>query len=430
MLEQIIFLLVSFSLFVLIFSKIIRRNDSNYFLLLILQAFGIAICFFEIKLKVSANILLKIIRYIFAGIMPILILILEAKGIFFSEFITKFVAKLYISVNNTKKAKDILVKFVSKYPENYYGHKLLAEVYEIEGGMRKAIDEYVMVLDIKGDDHNSYYRIAYLLNELGKKDESIEMLQNLLKSKPEYYDGTKLLGDILCEQERFKEAANVYQDALKYHSADFDLYYDLGMVFTRLNDFSQAKEMYEKAAELNHRLYNAYYNLGQICFIEKDLEAAEKYFEKSIYGEDVEAMSYYQLAKIYAIKDQKDKAITFVNKAIELDQSLLKKAEKDTAFSEIKQYITVSVKMDNEIEEKNTQKEFEELKKSDEVVAQKHLEETTELVQKIKENTVSEKVSSIIKNEKLKKFLEKAQEDDERLENELDSKEIEKDNNT
>ena len=53
----------------------------------------------------------------------------------------------------TKKAKNLLVKFVSKYPDSYEGHKLLAEVYEKEGGMRKAFDEYVMALDIKGNEY-------------------------------------------------------------------------------------------------------------------------------------------------------------------------------------------------------------------------------------------------------------------------------------
>ena len=34
--------------------------------------------------------------------------------------------------------------------------------------------------------------------------------------------------------------------------------------------------------------------------------------------EELEAMSYYQLAKIYVYKGEKDKAINFLNKAIEV----------------------------------------------------------------------------------------------------------------
>ena len=47
------------------------------------------------------------------------------------------------------------------------GHKMLAEVYQKEGGMRRAIDEYVTAIDIKKNDYKSYFKIAQLLKDLG-----------------------------------------------------------------------------------------------------------------------------------------------------------------------------------------------------------------------------------------------------------------------
>ena len=67
---------------------------------------------------------------------------------------------------------------------------------------------------IRSNDYKSYFKISKLLNDLGKKDEAIEMLQNLVKNKPDYYEASIQLGELLCEQERFKEAANVYNAAL------------------------------------------------------------------------------------------------------------------------------------------------------------------------------------------------------------------------
>ena len=174
-------------------------------------------------------------------------------------------------------AKSILVKLVSKYPQSYMGHKLLAEVYQKEGGMRRAIDEYVTAVDINKKDYKSFFKIADLLRDLGKKDEAIQMLEMLIKAKPDCYEGSCLLGELLCEQERFKEAANVYNAALIYNPGEFDLYYNLGIVYTRLSDFQMAKEMYEKAAAINHKMYGANYNLGLIAFIQRDYDTAEKF---------------------------------------------------------------------------------------------------------------------------------------------------------
>ena len=246
------------------------------------------------------------------------------------------------------------------------------------------------------------------------------MLENLVKNKPDYYEGSCLLGDLLCEQERFKEAANVYEAALKYRPADFELYYNLGIVYTRLSDFQLAKEMYERAAEINHKLYGAHYNLGQIALIQKDLDTAAQCFEKSLYG-DLEAMSYYQLAKIYALKGEKDKAINFINKAIELEPKLLKIAAKERAFKDIREHITVSVKMEEQEEKEQVEDEEEEIQedtkshvlKREERAAQIFLEETNNLIDEINENTKKEeqeklekRVSNIIDMERLKKLEE------------------------
>ena len=411
MLEKIIFLLGAFLLFIVIFYKIIRKNDTNYIALIVFQAFGIVICFFEINMGITAGMFFMTLRYLCSIIIPIMVVLFEINGINFSEILSIFRVNFWMMIGDRKAAKDILIKLVSKYQDSYIGHKMLAEIYEKEGGMRKAIDEYVAALDQKKDDYKSYFKIADLLNELDRKDEAIEMLQNLVKVKPDSYEGTILLGELLCEQERFKEAANVYQDGLRYYSADFELYYSLGIVFTRLNEFTLAKEMYEKAAELNHLLYGAYYNMGQICFIERDLEAAEKYFVKCINDDDLEASSYYQLAKIYAIKGEKEKAIEYVNKAIKINYKLLKKAEKEKVFEEIREFFTVSVNMEEEQkeEEEEQEKKISSREKS-EKFAQKYLEETYNLVEIMNENTIKqkaqEKVTNIINREKLRKMLE------------------------
>lgn len=444
--EKIVFNLIAFSLFIIIFFKIIRRNDTNYISLLVLQALGITISFFEISLGMDAPVLIKAIRYALSIFLPVAIIIMEFRGINFSEILSVMAASFLFAIGDTKTAKAILVKLITKYPNSYLGHQNLGRIYEYEGGMRRAIDEYVAAVDIKKNDYDSYYKIANLLNELGKKEEATEMLQNLIKNKPDYYEGSCLLGELLCEQERFKEAANVYEAALRFRPEDFELYYNLGIVYTRLNQFEIAKQMYERAAEINHRLYGAHYSLGQIALIQKDLETAQVCFENSMY-DDLEAMSYYQLAKVCALKGEKDKAITFINKAIELEPKLLKIAIKERAFKDIKEHITVSVNMDKEEPVHEVDEGGEEVQKiekdpkshilkKEERAAQIYLEETNSLIDDINANTEKEKekekekeierrVANIIDMERLKKLeeIDKREEQDkenEKVDNEED----------
>lgn len=376
--EKIIFNILAFSLFVLMFFKMIRKNDSNYIVVLCMQALGITISFIEIIFRLQLGAFMRIFIYLLSVIIPMIIIYIEYKNINFSELIYVGLSKVAALFGNTKASKNFLIKLVSKYPESYLGHKMLAKLYEKEGGMRKAIDEYVQVIDINKQDYESYYRISYLLNELDKKEEAAGMLETLLRKKPDMLEATTLLADLYCEQERYKEAANIYNDALKYNPGSYDVYYNLGIVYTMLNDFQNAKICYEKAAAINTLTYSSYYYLGEINFIYNDLEEAEKQFMLAVKDNDLEPKAYYNLAKIYMLRGDKENAIKFLNVAIEVDPYMYKKAEVEPIFIPIKAYMNFPNL--EEAEERKVTFTKKERK------AQKHLEETTKLVGKLSRN--------------------------------------------
>jgi len=371
--ERIIFNVLAFTLFILMFIKMIAKNDTNYLIIIGLQALGIAISFVETVLGHTLWLGFKILTYLLSIVLPIVILYYERRNINVVENAYAIFAKGLAQLGNRKKAKQILVDLVTKNPESYKGHKYLAEIYEREGGMRRAIDEYVKAIDIRKNDYDSYYKIAELLNGLSQKEQSITMLNNLLRIKPEYYQASNLLGDLLIEQGKYKEAVNVYQDALKYRPADYEMFYNLGIAYTMLNDFVSAEEAYKKAALINHLKHTTDYTLGQIALICDELEKAEAYFMEALFEEVVEPLAYYQLAKLSLKKGQREKAIAFMNKAIELDPNMQEKLEEEI-FISIKAYI-----VKNENEEKVCKKEMNEKQKK----VTEHLDKTYEVVQKL-----------------------------------------------
>ena len=350
--EKIIFSIIAFSLFVIMFFKMIRRNDTIYIAVLVAQALGIALNFIEIIFSLNLNIGVKSIIYFASVILPIYIIVTEAKKKIFAERVKLLVARIALKLNNTKIAKKILLELAKKYPESYGTHRYLAEVYEKEGGMRKAIDEYVRAVDLNKKDYDSYYRISFLLNELGKKDDAKVMLQNLLSKKPDYLNATILLGDIYCDIGEYKEALNTYASGLRYAPNDYNLLYSMGMAYTLLNDFKNAKICYEKAAIINNLLFNAYYNIAQINFISNDLEEAEKYFTKALDDEDLEADAYYHLGKIYMLRGDYDNAVKFVNLSIQLDKTYIKIAMKEPLFIPVASKFDFPIIDDEDIVEK------------------------------------------------------------------------------
>lgn len=383
--EQLIFTVISLAIFVYTFFKMIRKNDTSYVIILILEAIGIALNFIEFAFTIKLNIVLDIAKYVLSILVPIIAIILETRGITLLEIINITKAKFYLAIGNDKKAKEALIKLITKMPNSYKGHKLLAELYEKEGGMRKAIDEYVQAIDINKKDYNSYYKVAELLDNLGKKDEAAEMLFNLLNIKPDMYKATVLLGDILIEKERYKDAANIYQEALRFNPMSYDLNYNLGIVYTMLNDFQNAKICYEKAAEINSLAYNCKYALAEIALIYKDLEEAERRFLEAIEEEELSADGYFELAKIYLIKGDKDTAIKYTNTAIDINSKrIVEKVKKDTIFIPIMARISIPFNLENRL---NEDEKVAKLQEKD-IKAKEHLEEMVDITRHLSYNDI------------------------------------------
>ena len=332
MLERILFNVIALGLFLFLFFRMIQKNDTNYIYVLALQALGIAIGFFALIINVKLPVIVLILTYIFSIILPIIIILIERKGITLTEVIYISIYKMYSKLGLEDKAKNIILKLVEKDKYSFYGHKLLAEVYEKEGNLEIATEEYIRASNIKPNEDKIQYKIAELFNKTGKQNGAVKILQELLRKKPEWQEATLLLGDIFQEQERFKEAVNVYLDAIQYHPENYDLYYNLGMVYTMLNDFQSAKEYYEKAAELNSLLYNAKYNLGQIALLYNELEEAENYFIECLQDEELEDDAYFYLAYIAMLKGDEVKAIDYLNVAVGENPEIYDRIKKELIF--------------------------------------------------------------------------------------------------
>ena len=372
MLEQLIFTVLAVILFGVGFFKMIQKNDTAYVTLLAIEALGIAIDFVFYIFNFNINIYIKILIYTMSIILPIAIYLLQRKNIDLIKEFRRFQIKVLLMMGNDKKAKELLNSIIEKNPNNYNAHKLLAEIYEREGGVRKAIDEYVRCIEIDKKDYDSYYKVATFLADLNKKDEAIQMLESLIAKKPDYYKASIDLGNLLIEKEEYKEATNVFSEALKYNTLNYELNYYLGLSYTMLNDFQNAKICYEKAAQINYFMHRSKYNLAQIAMLYKDLDLAENYFTETMQDEDLEADSYFELAKIKLIKGEKDLAIRYANIAVDIDSmKIATKIKNEPLFIPILIKISIPFNLEKR-EEKNKMSENEEK-------AKLHLEEMSSI---------------------------------------------------
>ena len=79
--EQLIFTVISFAIFVYMFFRMIKNNDTSYVVVLVLQAFGIALNFSEVLFGLKLNILFVIIKYVLAFMLPLTVIIFEKRNV-------------------------------------------------------------------------------------------------------------------------------------------------------------------------------------------------------------------------------------------------------------------------------------------------------------------------------------------------------------
>ena len=357
MIELIIFGIISLILFTYIAKRSLEIKSYVSNIILILNIVGIIIMPLIYVKTNKIYMVSRIISFILGIILPIVIIIIEyLTKVSYDEKIILYIAEFYEFTKNRKKAKDIIVKYLEKYDDSYLLHKKLATIYEKEGGTRKAIDEYVEAVSIKGTDYESYFRVIELLEYLDKKDEAITLIERLLKVYKRYPKAYIMYANLILEKGNLKEVAKIYEEGLSYNKESKEIMYNLASIYVRLNEYSLAKKNLESIFKLDKKSHIVCLNLAQIAMIEREYSEAKMYLDIAKKEKEIEDIVYYEIAKINVLERKEEEAISNLNKALEINPNIIGKINATEIFKEIRHHTIMKVELIQrkrvEIEEK------------------------------------------------------------------------------
>lgn len=357
MIELIIFGIISLILFTYIAKRSLEIRSYVSNIILILNIVGIIIMPLIYVKTNKIYMVSRIISLILGIILPIVIIIIEyLTKVSYDEKIILYIAEFYEFTKNRKKAKDIIVKYLEKYDDSYLLHKKLATIYEKEGGTRKAIDEYVEAVSIKGTDYESYFRVIELLEYLDKKDEAITLIERLLKVYKRYPKAYIMYANLILEKGNLKEVAKIYEEGLSYNKESKEIMYNLASIYVRLNEYSLAKKNLESIFKLDKKSHIVCLNLAQIAMIEREYSEAKMYLDIAKKEKEIEDIVYYEIAKINVLERKEEEAISNLNKALEINSNIIVKINATEIFKEIRHHTIMKVELIQrkrvEIEEK------------------------------------------------------------------------------
>ena len=179
--EKIFYFLAILLLLIYFIVVYIKLSKKKVIFSIVLQTIAFTILILSYTQNMVVNNYTQAYVFIFGIIIPIIYYIIRKYDIKLKETSFLFIADFYYFMKNFEKAQYYYKKVISDYKYSYRAYKKLGYAFLKLGELRQAFDAFASAVDIKKDDYKSYFNISVLLRDLGRKDESIQMLKILTK---------------------------------------------------------------------------------------------------------------------------------------------------------------------------------------------------------------------------------------------------------
>lgn len=207
-------------------------------------------------------------------------------------------------------------------------HQRIADCFVEMGEYKDALEEINMALNMDSTDFASMVKKADILYEYGDAKAAISEWDKIMNAQPDYAFGyyrrgwfKELIGDFDGGIEDLSMAIVLNPDFAYAYGTRGDLYQKLNKKELSEADFKKVIEL-ENTPEKYECLHYAYQGLGQY-------DKAIEVMNVIIARDSTDKGSYYDAACLYSRMNNKEKALEYLRKSLELGYSRFSHMEKD-----------------------------------------------------------------------------------------------------
>jgi len=113
-----------------------------------------------------------------------------------------------------------------------------------------------------------------LAGQIGRIDEAISLLQNVVEIAPNSNDAVRNLARVQAMKQQLGEAAKTQADVAHAHPADPKAQYNYGVALARLGKIGEAAAMFRKTIDISPKFGEAHANLATMLYLQKQYGAA------------------------------------------------------------------------------------------------------------------------------------------------------------
>ncbi len=169
-------------------------------------------------------------------------------------------SKVYASLWN-----KVVQRMLSKTPNSYRIHQVLAEVAEAQGNYAQAAKEYRLIIKMEPQLVGFHYRLGRAMlqdNPTPEVDKAaLAEFQKELEINPRDVPSLTEIGQIYLKSHQLQEASRRFSHALELQPSYVQSHVGLGKVLLEQKELQQAAKHFEEAVRLAPEDETAYYNL-------------------------------------------------------------------------------------------------------------------------------------------------------------------------
>lgn len=238
-------------------------------------------------------------------------------------------SRIYEGLGRLEDAEASIQKAVALEPDNIMILDGYANFLFYQSRFEEAAQQWLTVIRLAPDHYAALSNLGSALNESGRTAEAITMYQRAIEIKPTYMAYSNL-GTANSRAERYEDAVEAFRQALAIDDTDWLAWGNLAYVYSWMNGMdSQTVETFERAIQLaetarqqNSRDAFVYSDLALYYARTKQPELALQRLSTAITLSPDSGEILAAAAEAYEIIGQRDKAIEFAKKSLELGYPL------------------------------------------------------------------------------------------------------------
>lgn len=254
--------------------------------------------------------------------------------------------RLYISQGNIKSAESDLNNLILKNPGNVNYLIQLGDLYFNNNQKDKALELYTRAKKLNPDNAFINLALSDIFNSENKPEEAFSELKIAFKHQELSIDQKiKIIISYFSsfpDQKAFNYAENLSQILTEVHADDPKSFSIYGDVLFQENELEKAKSSYEKAIALNKQVYAIWDQLIRINLALNNMPGVIKEGEEALTYFPNQAPLYIYTALAYNQLKQSDKAVSYLNNALNYDLERAAKVQVYSslgdAYQELKKY--------------------------------------------------------------------------------------------